>query len=88
MATTVTVSVAPDSPAVAGDYTLSSNRVLMIAAGATTSTGTVTVTSVNNAVDAPDKTVTVSGTATNAQGVTAPGHRDADDQGQRRDADG
>ncbi len=71
-ATTVTVSVAPDSPAVAGDYTLSSNRVLTIAAGATTSTGTVTVTSVNNVVDAPHKTVTVSGTATNTQGVTAP----------------
>ena len=71
-ATTVTVSVAPDSPAVAGDYTLSSNRVLTIAAGATTSTGTVTVTSVNNVVDAPHKTVTVSATATNAQGVTVP----------------
>ncbi len=71
-ATTVTVSVSPDSPAVAGDYTLSTNRVLTIAAGATTSTGTVTVTSVNNTVDAPHKTVTVSGTATNSQGVTAP----------------
>ena len=71
-ATTVTVSVAPVSPAVAGDYRLSSNRVLTIAAGQTTSTGTVTVTSVNNTVDAPDKTVTVSGTATNSQGVTAP----------------
>ena len=70
--TTVTVSVAPVAPAVAGDYTLSSNRVLTIAAGSTTSTGTVTVTSVNNVVDAPDKTVTVSGTATNSQGVTAP----------------
>ena len=71
-ATTVTVSVSPDSPAVAGDYTLSTNRVLTIAAGSTTSTGTVTVTSVNNTVDAPDKTVTVSATATNDQGVTAP----------------
>ena len=71
-ATTVTVSVAPDSPAVAGDYALSSNRVLTIAAGQTESTGTVTVTSVNNTVDAPHKTVTVSGTATNSQGVTAP----------------
>ncbi len=70
--TTVTVSVAPVAPAVAGDYRLSTNRVLTIAAGATTSTGTVTVTSVNNVVDAPDKTVTVSGTATNSQGVTAP----------------
>ena len=71
-ATTVTVSVAPVSPAVAGDYTLSTNRELTIAAGSTTSTGTVTITSVNNTVDAPDKTVTVSATTTNAQGVTAP----------------
>ena len=71
-ATTVTVSVSPVSPAVAGDYTLSTNRVLTIAAGATTSTGTVTVTSVNNTVDAPHKTVTVSATATNSLGVTAP----------------
>ena len=70
--TTVTVSVAPVSPAVAGDYTLSANRELTIPAGQTTSTGTVTVTSVNNTVDAPHKTVTVSGTATNSLGVTAP----------------
>ena len=66
------MSVAPVSPAVAGDYTLSTNRELTIAAGSTTSTGTVTITAVNNTVDAPDKTVTVSGTATNSQGVTAP----------------
>ena len=70
--TTVTVSVAPVAPAVSGDYALSANRELRIAAGATTSTGTVTVTGVDNAADAPDKTVTVSGTATNRQGVTAP----------------
>ncbi len=70
--TTVTVSVAPVAPAVAGDYTLSSNRVLTIAAGATTSTGTVTITAVNNNVHEGDKTVTVSGTATNSQGITAP----------------
>ena len=70
--TTVTVSVAPDSPAVAGDYRLSTNRELTIPAGQTTSTGTVTVTSVNNMVDAPDKTVTVSATATNSRGVTGP----------------
>ncbi len=71
-ATTVTVSVAPVAPAVAGDYTLSGNLELTIAAGATTSTGTVTVTSVDNDVDAPEKTVTVSGTATNSRGVTDP----------------
>ena len=70
--TTVTVSAAPESPAVAGDYTLSTDRVLTIAAGATTSTGAVTITAVDNAVDAPNKTVTVSATAENTQGITAP----------------
>ena len=69
--TTVAVSAAPVSPAVAGDYTLSGSG-LTIAAGSTTSTGTVTVTAVNNAVDAPDKEVTVSATATNSHGITAP----------------
>ena len=69
--TTVTVTATPESPAVAGDYTLSGSE-LTIAAGATTSTGTVTITAVDNAVDAPHKRVTVSATATNAQGITAP----------------
>ena len=40
--------MAPVSPAVAGDYTLSGNLDLTIAAGQTTSTGTVTVTGVDN----------------------------------------
>ena len=71
-ATTVTVSATPVSPALAGDYTLSANPTLTIAAGQTASTGEVTITAVNNAVDAADKTVTVSATATNTQGVTAP----------------
>ena len=70
--TTVTVSVTPVDPAVAGDYTLSGSR-LRIEAGETTSTGTVTdrvtITAVNNEVDAPDKEVTVTATATNSQGV-------------------
>ena len=70
-ATTVTVSAAPVSPAVAGDYTLSGSQ-LTVAAGATTSTGAVTVAGVDNDVEGPDKRVTVSGTATNGQGVTAP----------------
>ena len=70
-ATTVTVTAAPMTPAVAGDYTLSGSR-LTIAAGATTSTGEVTVTGVDNDVEAPDRRVTVSGTATNGQGVTGP----------------
>ena len=68
-ATTVTVSAAAVSPAEAGDFALGSNRTLAIAAGSTSSTGTVTVTAVGNNVDAPDREVTVSATATNTQGV-------------------
>ena len=71
-ATTVTVSAAPVSPAVSGDYTLSTNKTLTIAAGQAASTGVVTITAVDNSVDAADKAVTVSATATNAQGITAP----------------
>ena len=59
--TTITVSVTPVAPAVAGDYTLSTNRTLTFASGATESAGTVTITAVNNDVDAADKTLTVSG---------------------------
>ena len=70
--TTVTVAAAPGTNAAAGDYALSSNKTLTIAAGATESTGTVTVTAVDNAVDGPDKIVTVSGTAANSQGATSP----------------
>ena len=70
--TTVTVSAAPGTNAAAGDYALSSNKTLTIAAGATESTGTVTVTAVDNALDGPDKIVTVSGTAANSRGATSP----------------
>ena len=70
--TTVTVSAAAGTNAAAGDYTLSSNKTLTIAAGATESTGTVTVTAVDNGLDGPDKTVTVSGTAENTRGATSP----------------
>ena len=65
---TVTVRVTPVAPAVAGDYTLSTNTTLTIAAGRMTSTGTVTIEARDNDEDAPDKTVTVSGTAENSQG--------------------
>ena len=67
-ATTVTVSATAVSPAVAGDFALSTNTTLTIAADATASTGVVTITGVDNSVDAPDKTVTVSATASNTQG--------------------
>ena len=67
---TVTVSAAAVDPAVTGDFTLA-GTTLSFAADATTSTGEVTITAVDNDVDAPDKTVTVSG-AVSLQGVRAP----------------
>ena len=72
VATTVTVSVSPDSPAVTGDYEISANKVLTIAAGQTASTGAVTVTGVDNDVDTADKTVRVKGTASNTVGTAGP----------------
>ena len=69
--TTITISVLPDAPATTSDYTLNGST-LTIAAGQTSSTGQVTITSVTNDVDAPDKMVQVQGMATNAQGVTGP----------------
>ena len=66
--TTLTVRASPTAPAEAGDFTLS-GTTLTIAAGETDSTGNVTITAVDNAVHAPDKSVTVSATASNPQGV-------------------
>ena len=74
--TTVTVSAASVSPAVAGDFALSSNRTLTIAAGATTTTDVVTITAADNGTDAPDRRVTVSAAATNAHDVA--GNPDAE----------
>ena len=84
---TVTVAAAAVSPAVAADFRLSTNQVLSFAENATTSAGTVTITGVDNDVDAADKTVTVSGTVS-ATSVTAPANRtltleDDDDAGVR-----
>ena len=70
--TTVTVTAEAMSPAVSGDFTLSSNGTLGITAGQTSSTGVVTVGAVDNNVDAPDKTVAVTATAENTNGVTQP----------------
>ena len=71
-ATTVTVTAAAGTNAAAGDFSLSSANTLTIASGSTTSTGAVTVTARGNAVDAPDKSVTVSGTASGGGGVANP----------------
>ena len=69
--TTVRVSASPVTPAEADDYTLSGS-VLTIVAGQTASTGTVTIAAEDNNVHAPDKRVTVSGSARNDQGVEPP----------------
>ena len=67
----MTVSAAPVSPAVASDYRLSDSPVLTIAAGATSSTGAVTITAVNRGITTP-RQVTVSATAVNVNGITNP----------------
>ncbi len=70
-ATTIELSVVPDSPAMEGDYTLHPTT-LTIAPGEITSTGGVTITGVDNEVEAPDKTVQVHGVAENRQGIRGP----------------
>ena len=65
-AVTVEVSVPNNAP-----VTLSNNTTLTITAGAKASTGVVTITAVDNSVNAPDKTVTVSATASGG-GVANP----------------
>ena len=73
--TTVTVSASAVSSAMSSHFTLSTNKVLTIAAEETSSTGTVTIEAVNNAIDDDDRQVTVSATATNTAGITQPSSR-------------
>ena len=68
--TRIMVSATAVSPAVATDFTLS-GTTLTIATGATTSTGLVTLTAVDNNVDAADKTITISATVSGNR-VNAP----------------
>ena len=72
--TTVTVTASPVLPAAAADFALSSDPVLTIAAGATESTGTLTLTASDNSLISSEKTVTVTvgGRASNPQGVRHP----------------
>ncbi|MYE29888.1 MAG: hypothetical protein F4X78_09200, partial [Gammaproteobacteria bacterium] len=65
--TTITVSLPANAPA-----TLSGNAKLTIAAGQTASTGAVTVTASDNAVDAPDAAIDVAATASGGHGVANP----------------
>ena len=71
VATTVTVAAAAGTDTDSNDFTLSSANTLTIAAGDTTSVGMVTITAVNNALDEPNKSVTVSG-AVSHNGVVTP----------------
>ena len=73
--TTIIVAVAPGEGTVETDYTVTANKTLTIPAGQTDSTGVVTITAVDNQVDAPNKSLTVSaGSVTNANnGVGDPG---------------
>ena len=70
---TVTVSAAAVFPATDAAYTLSANTTLTFAVNATESTGTVTITPVNNPDNERDKVITVSGAvAAGVTGVTGP----------------
>ena len=71
-AVTVTVGAEAGTGAVAADFGLSAAKTLTIAVGATASSGDVTITANGNDVDSPDKSVTVSGTATGGNNVAAP----------------
>ena len=71
-AVTVTVGAEAGTGAVAADFGLSAEKTLTIAAGATDSSGDVTITANGNDVDSPDKSVTVSGTVAGGNGVAAP----------------
>ena len=70
VAVTVTVAAAAGANTAAGDFALSAATTLTFAVNATTSTGLVTVTAVNDTTDAPDRSVTVSGTASDSLGLT------------------
>ncbi len=69
---TMRISAAPVFPATDSDYILSSNQTLTIPPGAVTSTGLVTITTVDNEVDEPDKAVILGGQITNEQEVIGP----------------
>ena len=71
--TQFTVTVSAVSPATDAAYTLSANTTLTFPANATESTGTVTITPVNNTDNERDKVITVSGAvAAGVTGVTGP----------------
>ena len=72
--TSIDISAAAVSPAVAGDFELTPTRRLSIPVGKTESViaGHVTLEALNNAVYSGNKSVTISGTATNDLGIVQP----------------
>ena len=68
---TVTVSASAVQPAESTDFT-QTGTTLTIRAGATKSTDSVRIAAEDNGVDAPDKTVTVTGSVSGGNGVSAP----------------
>ena len=68
----VTVGAAAVEPAQDTDFMLSTNPALSFAANATESTGTVTITAVNDNTDTADKRVMVTGVVTEATVANAP----------------
>ena len=69
--TTIAVTAAAVAPAEAADFTLAGSE-LVVAAGKTTSTGTVTIAAVDNDAIALDASVLVSGTAEGGRGASDP----------------
>ena len=67
--TSLNVLVTPVAPAGSADYQLSSSSTLTFSAGATTAEGIVTITAVNNDVDAPDKVLRVRGKVTGESNI-------------------
>ncbi len=76
LAVAVEVAALAVAPAKAGDFELSANRTLLIAAGATESTGDVTLRAVDNDLHEGDKTIRLSGRTGGGDGATAPAPRD------------
>ena len=66
VAFTVAISATPVAPATPDDFTLSTNRELRFAADAIESTGTVTITPVDDDIPEPHDVVRVSGAVSNA----------------------
>ena len=72
-ALTITVSAAPGSgEAASGEFVLSDDPVLAIAAGQTSSSGTVTIAAVDDGFSIPHGELTVSGTVAGGTGIAAP----------------